>query len=123
MRFFYAKNSTTKIGNYKITKVVKINSADETFLTEARELIYDYEERGLSFKTSRLFQFYNAEDYGYAEYVRNRQGGLQDNAQRSGERNGRGIVGETSRASIDPALDEKTTARVQTIVSDKKRSV
>lgn len=29
----------------------------------------------------------------------------------------------TSRASIDVDLDEKTTARAQTIVSDKKRSV
>ncbi len=94
----YAKGS---LSNYKITKVVKINSTNETFLTEAREVVYDCEKRGIQVKASGVFKLHNATDYGYAEFMQNRQGGVQDNAQRSGEQDGRRAAGKTSRASID----------------------
>ena len=87
--------------NYKITRVIKIKSDNETFLTEAREVVYECEKRGLQIKTSELFQCYNAENYRYDIVSENGSRSVQNNAQRSGERNGRRTSSKAGRYSID----------------------
>ena len=93
--------------NYKITRVIKIKSDNETFLTEAREVVYECEKRGLQIKTSELFQCYNAENYRYDVVGEDGSRSIQNNAQHRGEHNGRRASSKIGRYSLDVEQSEK----------------
>ena len=57
-----------------------------------REVIYGYGNAGLSFKNSEVIKVYTPKDYGYDNFVQNRQRSIQNNAFGSGNKNGKIIV-------------------------------
>lgn len=88
-------------GNWEspsVEKIVEIKAYNETFLAEIKELIYEYGRYGLQVKTAELFKVYDSKNYDYAVWSQERRNGVQDNAQRSGERNGSRASGEIRRS-------------------------
>lgn len=112
-----------------IEMVIEIDSSDENFLKEMREVIYGYGNAGLSFKNSEIVKVHTSEAYGYDNFVQNGQRSIQNNAFGGTNKNGNGIVGETEgdrRLSVDVANvesvmtpDEKLTLKEKAAIVKK----
>ena len=93
-----------------VEMVIEIVSTNKEFLKEAREVIYGFGYAGIPFKDSQVFKVYTSKTYGYANFVQNRQGSVQNYASNSGNQNGSRIFSKTEgnrRLSIDDSLDLK----------------
>ena len=106
-----------------IEMVVEIVSTDKEFLKEAREVTYGFGYKGIQIKNSEVFKVYTPETYGYVEFVQNGQGSIQNNTSNSGDKNGRGVIGETSKTSrgIDSEGSTLTKEQVEYFKDSKVR--
>ncbi len=104
-----------------IKKVIKIQSNNGYFVDEIKEVIYEYEKRGLQVKTAELFYVYHSKDYEFAIWSKERRGSVQDNPLRGGEQDGRGTFGEIEGSLKFSRKTDGTSARKLSEGQIKKR--